>query len=207
MASYPRMADANATRAIIIACVLVSLAALFSRTVDVALMLGGGLIPARLTGHVEVVRGLPAVLTLLSSLFIHGGIGHLAFNMIFLGWIGRFVETILGARRFLVLYFVSGIVGGIIQVVFDPHSMVPVVGASGAISGIFAAYAMLFGKSGGKGERVRALQLAGLWIALQLATGMILNGEAGVGIAIGAHIGGFAAGLVLALPLARGAKR
>src|SRR3546814_18086623 len=105
-------------------------------------------------------HALPAPATLVSSIFLHGSWAHLAFNMLFLAWIGRFVEAVLGRWRYLLLFFVSGIVGGLAQVLLDPGSQIPVVGASGAISGVFAAHAMIFGRTGGKGDFVRAPQPA-----------------------------------------------
>lgn len=194
-----------ATRAIIIACVLIHLAvALGGPDFEMAMSLGGGLIPARLSGAMVYDHALPAPATLVSSIFLHGSWAHLAFNMLFLAWIGRFVEAVLGRWRYLLLFFVSGIVGGLAQVLLDPGSQIPVVGASGAISGVFAAHAMIFGRTGGKGEFARALQLAALWVGLQVATGLVLNTGVG-GIAVGAHVGGFLAGLAVALPLARAA--
>ena len=194
-----------ATRAIIMACVLIHLAvALGGAEFEITTSLGGGLIPARLSGAMVMDHALPAPVTLVSSIFLHGSWAHLGFNMLFLAWIGRFVEAVLGRWRYLLLFFVSGIVGGLAQVLLDPGSQIPVVGASGAISGVFAAHAMIFGRAGGKGEFARALQLAALWIGLQVATGYVLNTGAG-GIAIGAHVGGFLAGLAVALPLARAA--
>lgn len=194
-----------ATRAIIMACVLIHLAvALGGPDFEMAMSLGGGLIPARLSGAMVYDHALPAPATLVSSIFLHGSWAHLAFNMLFLAWIGRFVEAVLGRWRYLLLFFVSGIVGGLAQVLLDPGSQIPVVGASGAISGVFAAHAMIFGRTGGKGEFARALQLAALWVGLQVATGLVLNTGVG-GIAIGAHVGGFLAGLAVALPLARAA--
>ncbi|MBB4630512.1 rhomboid family intramembrane serine protease [Sphingosinicella soli] len=200
-----------ATRSIIIACVLIHLAVtLGGPAFEMAITLGGGLIPARISGtlvydHAILYdHAIPAPATLVSSIFLHGSWAHLGFNMLFLAWIGRFVEAVLGRWRYLLLFFVSGIAGGLAQVALDPASPVPVVGASGAISGVFAAHAMIFGRSGGKGEFVRALQLAALWIGLQIATGFVFNMDGG-GIAVGAHVGGFVAGLLTALPLARAA--
>lgn len=194
-----------ATRAIIIACVLIQLAVtLGGQAFEVAINMGGGLIPARISGSLVLDHAIPAPATLVSSIFLHGSWAHLGFNMLFLAWIGRFVEAVLGRWRYLLLFFVSGIAGGLVQVALDPGSPIPVVGASGAISGVFAAHAMIFGRSGGKGEFTRALQLAALWIGLQVATGLVLNTDGG-GIAVGAHIGGFVAGLITALPLARAA--
>lgn len=197
---------APATRAIVLACVAIQfIVTLAGPGFDNLMSLGGGLIPARLSGTINLPHALPAPFTLLSSLFLHAGWAHVGFNMLFLFWIGRFTEAILGSARYLVLFLVSGIVGGVAQVALDPASSIPVVGASGAISGVFAAHAMIFGRAGGRGEFVRALQLALLWIGLQLATGFVFNTQSGGGIAIGAHVGGFIAGLLLALPMARGA--
>jgi membrane associated rhomboid family serine protease len=195
--------DGQATRAVILAVFVVQLALTLGGAAFADLItLGGGLIPARLSGAIVVDHAIPAAATLVTSLFLHAGWAHAGFNMVFLYFVGRFTEAILGRWRFLWLFFASGIAGGIAQVALDPTSPIPVVGASGAISGVFAAHAMIFGKTGGRGELTRALQLAALWIGLQLATGVLLNVGEG-GIAIGAHVGGFLAGLVLALPLAR----
>jgi membrane associated rhomboid family serine protease len=194
----------HATRAIVIACVIVQAVLLLAGpAVDTAMALSGGLIPARLSGAASLDHALPAPLTLVSSIFLHAGIGHLGFNMLFLFLIGRFTEAILGRWRFLLLFFASGIAGGLAQVALDPASPIPVVGASGAISGVFAAHAMIFGRTGGKGELARALQLGLMWVGLQVATRFVFGAGGGPDIAIGAHIGGFVAGLLLALPLAR----
>jgi len=194
-----------ATRAIVIACVLIHLAVTLGGSgFEMAVSMGGGLIPARISGSLVYDHALPAPATLVSSIFLHASWAHLAFNMLFLAWIGRFVEAVLGRWRYLLLFFVSGIAGGLVQVALDPGSPIPVVGASGAISGVFATHAMIFGRSGGRGEFARAMQLAALWIGLQIATGLVFNTDGG-GIAIGAHVGGFVAGLIVALPLARAA--
>ncbi|OWV33868.1 hypothetical protein B5C34_10605 [Pacificimonas flava] len=170
---------------------------------------GMALIPARLTGYLTLVdAAVPAILTPLSMTFVHGGFGHLALNMVFLVFVGRFVEPLLGTARFLTLYFVSAVAGAMLETALAPESVVPHVGASGAISGVFAAHAMIFGRRrGNQTERNRALQLAAVWIGLQLLIGFVFNsGADGTGgIAIWAHVGGFVAGLILALPLARAA--
>ena len=195
--------DAQATRAIILACVLVELAlSVGGPGFSDLIALGGGLIPARISGAVVLDHALPAPFTLVTTMFLHAGWLHLGFNMVFLLFVGRFVEALLGPVRFLVLFMASGIAGSLVQVALDPASVLPVVGASGAISGVFAAHAMIFGRTGERSEAVRALQLAGVWIGLQVASGLVINSDGG-GIAIGAHIGGFLAGLLLALPLAR----
>ncbi|MGB7406726.1 MAG: rhomboid family intramembrane serine protease [Pacificimonas sp.] len=168
------------------------------------------LIPARLTGA-AVIPDLvvPALLTPVTMQFVHGGIGHLFLNMVFLIFIGRPVEGILGGGRFVGLYLVSGIAGAVLETALSPESLVPHVGASGAVAGVFAAYAMIYGqRKDHESERNQALKLAAVWIGLQLAIGLVFNtGGAGGGIAIWAHVGGFVCGLVLGLPLARDAIR
>ena len=167
-----------------------------------ALLFWGGLVPARLTLAVEGYVPLPgAVFTLFGHMFLHGGALHLLMNMLMLLAIGRILEPTLGSRRFLALYFVSGLVGGLAEWAWSPLSAVPAVGASGAISGLVAAQAMLFGRSE-RSPLVQALGLGVAWVLLQVLAGAALAGP-GMRIAIMAHIGGFIAGLALALPLGR----
>jgi membrane associated rhomboid family serine protease len=206
-----------ATRIIIIVCVAVELLFLFlgegfARTATFA----AGLVPARVTGSVVgVAEGpLPLAATFLTHIFLHGGWVHLAMNMVFLAWVGRQVEGLVGTVRFLLLFFAGGIAGGALQVLFTPSSVAPVVGASGAISAVFAAYALIFARSGEdpavilgmrlSGETVRALRYAALWIGVQLLTGAAFNAPGTPGIAIWAHIGGFVAGLLAVPFLKRG---
>jgi membrane associated rhomboid family serine protease len=120
----------------------------------------------------------------------------------------------VGTGRFLLLYFAGGVAGGALQLFFTQASVVPVIGASGAISAVFAAYALIFARSGEapatvlglrlSGEVVRALRYASLWIGLQLLTAVAFNAPGAPGIAIWAHIGGFLAGLVAVPFLKRG---
>lgn len=205
---------AYATHTILILCVAIQLLALvMGPAFDRNLMFSAGLVPARLTGEVIGIDSpLPAWLTLLTHQFLHGGLVHLAMNMVFLAWVGRMVEWRLGPSLFLLLYFLGGIAGGLMQVVMTPASVVPVVGASGAISAVFAAYALLFARSGEEparvlgmtisGETVRAFRFACLWIGLQLLTAVAFNTGSG-GVAIWSHIGGFLAGLLFGLPFIR----
>lgn len=204
---------AHATRAILIACVGLQLAAVLLGTAfNQSLLLAAGLVPARLTGEVIGLHGtVPAPLTLVTHQFLHGGLLHLAMNMVFLAWIGRQVEWLLGPIRLVMLFVLGGIVGGLLQVFMSPGSVVPIVGASGAISAVFATYALLFAKAGEapttlfgihiSGETVLAMRYAALWIGLQLLTAVAFNEPGGGGIAIWAHIGGFVAGLLFGLPL------
>ena len=204
-----------ATRIIILMCVGIELCFLFlGEDTARSVLRAAGLVPARVTGAVVgVAEGpLPMPLTFLTHIFLHSGWVHLAMNMVFLAWVGRQVEGFVGTGRFLLLFFAGGIAGGALQVLFTPASMAPVVGASGAISAVFAAYALMFARSSEEpttflglhlsAETVRALRYASLWIGLQLLTGVAFNAPGTPGIAIWAHIGGFVAGL-LAVPLLR----
>jgi membrane associated rhomboid family serine protease len=206
--------SAPVTRAIVAVCVLVQLTSTiggvaFSDT----LADHAALIPVRVVGFVPSrVGDVPAALTLLTSLFLHAGWIHLVLNMTFLLWVGRHVEIAVGRARFVLLYGVSGIVGGLLQVAVAPHSIEPVVGASGAIAGVFGAYAILFARSRAAARRVlgipvsaevaTALWYAITWIVLQLLTAVAFNAGVG-GIAIWTHIGGFIVGLIFAQPFIR----
>lgn len=213
-----RPPTAYATRAILITCVGLQLLALvMGAAFDQRLILTAGLVPARLTGEVIGLKGaLPAPLTLVTHMFLHGGLVHLAMNMVFLAWVGRQVEWLLGSARLLLLFLLGGIAGGLLQVVMTPTSVVPMVGASGAISAVFATYALLFAQSGERpgrflgiplsGETVRALRYAALWIGLQLLTAVAFNMPGTGGIAIWSHIGGFLVGLLFGLPYVRRLK-
>ena len=148
-----------------------------------------------------------AYVGLVSSIFLHAGWTHLLFNMLFFFWVGRAVEWILGGWRLVALFLLGGVMGGLAQIWADPLSGVPVVGASGAISAIFAAYALLFAQRRvaarqwmgvrWSGALLNALWVAAFWIGLQLAIGLLLSGPDGEGIAIWAHIAGFLTGLIL----------
>ena len=210
------------TRGLIIACVAFELVLLIGGDrLDEFATLKAGLIPGRVTGAVIGLPGsVPAPLTLLTSLFLHAGMAHLFFNMVFLAWVGRHVEWVIGRGRFLLLYFASGIAGGLLEVVMAPASPMPVIGASSAIAGVFGAYAVLFARSRAPGRRVLGIAIssevatatwyAAVWIGLQLMIGLAFNagpGALGVsGVAIWAHIGGFITGLIFAQPFIRGPR-
>jgi membrane associated rhomboid family serine protease len=165
------------------------------------LIFWGGLVPARLTLALDGQLPLASALsTLFGHMVLHGGALHLVLNMMMLIAIGRLLEPLLGSRRFLALYLLSGVAGGLAEWVWAPFSTVPAVGASGAISGLVAAQAMLFGQSK-RGPLLQALGLGVAWVVLQVVSGAVLAGP-GLRIAIMAHIGGFIAGLALARPLA-----
>lgn len=149
-----------------------------------------------------------------TSMFLHAGWLHLGGNMLYLWVFGDNIEDKLGHARYIVFYLVCGIISSALYVYVDPHSTVPTIGASGAISGIMGAYVLLFPKARVltvipififlQFVELPALVVLGLWFVLQFFSGLASLGyqtaEAG-GIAWWAHIGGFVAGLILILPM------
>lgn len=147
-------------------------------------------------------------LTVLSAMFMHGSLSHLLGNLLYLWIFGDNVEHRFGHRLFLLFYLVSGVAATLAQVALDPMSIVPTLGASGAISGVLGAYIVLFPRN-----RVHALLFfwvisipavvaIGVWIAIQFLEGWSFlqgPGASGGGVAYGAHIGGFAAGILLGI--------
>ncbi len=202
------------TRAIIAMCVVIQIVAAFGGgTIGEAISRHAGLIPARVSGVLAAgPSDVPAVLTLVTSLFLHAGWLHLAVNMSFLLWVGRHVEAVAGPIRFAALYLLGGIAGGLLQLAVAPASLVAVVGASGAIAGVFAAYALLFARRRIATRRILGVAIPGevstalwylaTWVALQFLTALAFN-TGGGGVAVWAHIGGFVVGLIAARPLAR----
>ncbi len=165
----------------------------------------GGFIPARLSGLVDPPGFVPALLTPLSSALLHGGFLHLAFNLLMFVFCGRFVESVIGGVPSLILYVAGAYAAALAQWAVGPGSVVPMIGASGAISATVGAYAVFFSRSQVRGIGpfspfvVRVVWLAAGWVFIQSLIG--LAGVAGGQVAIAAHIGGFIAGLALARPL------
>jgi membrane associated rhomboid family serine protease len=165
-----------------------------------------GLVPA---------DGPAAVVTLLTSTFLHAGWLHVLSNMLYLGVFGPPVERRLGAAQFALLYIASGLVGNVAYLLAQPESQVPAVGASGAIAGLIAAHLFLFpGATLGSlapvlflhvVESTPTLLLLLIWLATQLLSSVAAL-TASTGIAWWAHVGGFASGLALA-PLMRSQRR
>ena len=173
-------------------------------------LLRGGMFPIRLSGEALDLSGhgwlVPAWLTPLSAAFLHSGLLHLSFNMLMLLFCGRFVEQAIGPGLMAILYVVGAYAAAIAQYAIDSSSMIPMVGASGAISAILGAYALLFARNKVDpvgpipGHIVRIVWLTLAWVAIQLMIGLATSGNL-QGIAIFAHIGGFVAGLILTRPL------
>ena len=165
-----------------------------------------GVVPARLSGLIEITPAVPAWLTPLSSTLVHGGALHLALNLLMLVWCGTKVERILGAGPIIFLYVVGAYTAAIAQWLSSPVSSTPMIGASGAISAIIGAFALSFGQqkrlvsSPSLNRTLNALWLLAAWVVLQIMTGL-LAGVQGFLLATPAHIGGFIAGLLLQRPL------
>lgn len=153
----------------------------------------------------------PVWLSPLTCMFLHGSVLHLGGNMLFLWIFGNNVEDLLGSGRYLVFYLVCGLVAVGAHVASAPGSSVPVIGASGAVSGVLGAYALSYPNA-----RVRTLVPIGfflttvyvpaiffllLWFGMQVVSGALQPAGDGAGVAWWAHVGGFVAGVVLARPL------
>lgn len=166
---------------------------------------GYGLVPQRLTTQPTV----ESLVTVLTSMFMHGGFMHVLGNLWFLHIFGDNVEDNMGPARFAVFYLLCGAAAAIAQIAVNPGSLVPMVGASGAIAGVLAAYLVLY-----PGARVVTLipififihwtelpawVFIALWFGLQFFSGLGALSNAGGGVAYWAHIGGFVAGLALVM--------
>ena len=149
---------------------------------------------------------LPAWLTIFSSMFLHGGWMHLIGNMLYLWVFGNNVEDAMGHKRFVLFYLSCGLLAALTQAVFNADSEIPMIGASGAISGVLGAYVLLHPHA-----RIlviipigiliytpwiAAYWVLGFWFVLQLINSLISASDMG-GVAYGAHIGGFVAGMLL----------
>jgi membrane associated rhomboid family serine protease len=169
-----------------------------------------GAIPCRLTGACPAPAEFPPpILTVFTSMFLHGGLLHIGGNMLYLWIFGNNVEDVLGHARFLVFYLLSGLGAAAAQTLLSPSSNVPMIGASGAISGVLGAYLVLFPYARVLtlltiGFFVRfvyipAVAVLGFWIVVQFLNGLVSLrvADAGGGVAWFAHIGGFIAGVAL----------
>jgi len=174
-----------------------------------------GLVPAVVTGRAELPPGIaviPPWATALTYMFMHGGFWHLAGNMLFLWIFGNNIEEAMGHTRFLFFYVACGIVAVFSQVLPNPGSMIPIVGASGAISGVLGAYMLLFPRArvllglplgflNVEFGRFPAIWVLATWFSLQLlfvvVAAALAGDESRGGIVFGAHIAGFIAGVAL----------
>ena len=198
------------TAALIVACVAVYLVqtSLSVRGAN-EMILGLAVIPRVLTGGIRLAPELvlvPAWLTLVTSAFLHGGFFHLAGNMLYLWIFGDNIEDAMGHVRFIAFYAICAAVAALVQVAADPASEIPLIGASGAISGVLGAYLVLHPR-----RKVWVLIIfrvvplpvwlvLGTWIAFQVGSVAVLAGP-GDNTAWWAHIGGFLAGMALIVPM------
>ncbi len=173
-----------------------------------------GLIPAEFWSGKDLppTVSFPIWLTLLTSMFLHGGLLHILSNMLYLWIFGDNVEGALGHGRFLIFYLLSGAGGAGLQLAASASSTAPMIGASGAIAGVMGAYLVLFPWSRILTlvpfffflhfVEVPAVLILGLWFVIQFLSGLLDPGGVG-GVAWFAHLGGFLAGALLVFPLKR----
>jgi membrane associated rhomboid family serine protease len=180
-------------------------------------LLAFGAVPVRLLGAGVAPgggpAGVPPSVTIVSSMFLHGGLWHLAGNMLYLWIFGNNIEDALGHLRFLFFYLISGVIAVYAHAVTDPGSAVPMIGASGAVSGVLGAYLVLFPRARVlalvpmgfvmQTVHVPAVFVLGFWIVIQFLYGLLSLGGPGGGVAWFAHVGGFLAGVVLIRLLVR----
>lgn len=150
---------------------------------------------------------LPPPLTLVTSQFLHGDFFHLGFNMLFLWIFGDNVEAKLGYIRYPIFYLICGVISALVQVLTFPNAGIPLIGASGAISGVMGAYIVRYPFARIQTLflfvifiriiRMPALVFLGIWLILQLVMGIPTYGSDDGGVAYFAHIGGFVAGMLL----------
>ncbi len=167
-----------------------------------AVVYGGGFVAGRYTGVLPF--DLAAVVSPLTYLFLHGSILHLSINIGTLMAFGTGLEKSMGIRKMLALYFLTGFAGALVHFLFYPYSTSPLIGASGAISGLFGGVLMMMFFTGALGQGVsRILPLVLVWLGITLFFGFfsIPGSEGPIGWA--AHLGGFLAGLALFKPLMR----
>jgi membrane associated rhomboid family serine protease len=145
---------------------------------------------------------LPVYLNFLSSMFMHGGFMHIFGNMLFLWIFGDNVENAIGHIRYAIFYLICGFAAAAGQILMGPDSVIPMLGASGAISGVLGGYVLLYPRRQVRAiifnfiTTVPAFVAIGIWIGYQLILGFFTPAGSG-GVAYTAHIGGFAVGLLL----------
>jgi len=187
-------------------CVLIFLAQFSSQSYKTGqLFYSFGLIPSVLMGNSKLQMDLyviPAWLTILTSMFMHGGFMHLIGNMLYMWIFADNIEDSLGPKKFLIFYILAGVGASMTQVFMDTSSQIPMVGASGAIGGVLGAYLINYPNAKvlvlipfgffSQLIKIRALYVLGFWFILQFIS-------SGGGVAYAAHIGGFISGIILIL--------
>ena len=159
----------------------------------------GGFIPARASLAFPFAHAAPFALTPLSATLLHGGLLHIGLNLVMLVFCGRPVESVIGGARLALLYVFGAYAAAFGQYLVEPASQAPMIGASGAISAVLAAYALMFGRETSPtrgGRLLRALWLLLAWTLIQWGIS-VATATGPFAIATAAHVGGFAGGLAL----------
>lgn len=194
----------------IVACVVVFLWQLSLGSGGQKAVYALGVIPSVLFGYERLppeLAVIPAWATAFTSMFMHGGWMHLIGNMLYLWIFGNNVEDAMGHQRFVIFYAACGLAAVGLHAAMDAHSNVPLIGASGAISGVLGAYLLLYPRARVlvaiplgfiiHTTRLPAAWVLGFWFVLQLINSLLSAGAQGGGVAFGAHVGGFLAGMLL----------
>jgi len=195
-------------------CVLVFLIQLSSPSYRTGqLFYSYGLIPSVLMGHNQLpldLYAIPAVVTIFSSMFMHGGFMHIIGNMLYMWIFADNIEDDIGSKKFIIFYLLSGVGAAMTQVLIDTESQVPMVGASGAIGGVLGAYLINHPKAKvlvlipfgffSQLLKIKAIYVLGFWFILQFIS-------QGGGVAYAAHVGGFVSGVILILLLNKKNKK
>jgi membrane associated rhomboid family serine protease len=168
-----------------------------------------GSIPAVVLGHEKLpdsIASIPPVFSVFTSMFLHGGWMHLLGNMWFLWIFGNNIEEVMGRLRYLIFYLICGLLASWSHILANMNSVIPTIGASGAIGGVLGAYIMIYPRARvytliflGFFIRlmyVPAAVILGYWFIIQLLSGSFSGGQSG-GVAFWAHVGGFLAGAIL----------
>ena len=180
------------------------IAALLGQSAQAAYALG--FIPLRLTVPGVPIAAVPAFLTPLTATLVHSGLVHLGFNLLIMLWCGSQVERVIGASGIVVMYVIGAYAAALAQWGINPHGSVPMIGASGAISAVMGAFALSYGRARAFTNNLRlnrwinVVWLMVAWVVLQVMMGWLGN-QQGYLLATPAHVGGFAAGLLLQRPL------
>lgn len=200
------------TYSIIAICVIVFILEITSSSYNNGqLFYSYGLIPAVFTGQATLpneIAGLPTEITLISSMFMHGGFMHLIGNMLYMWIFADNIEDEIGPIRFLIFYLLAGMAAALTQVYLNTSSTIPMIGASGAIGGVLGAYIVNHPKAKvlvlipfgffSQIIKIPALYVLGFWFVLQFINSS-LSSSTGGGVAYGAHIGGFIFGVIAIL--------
>jgi len=194
------------TIAIIAINVLVYLAVNLDPSLAQRVVYSFGALPAAIMGAGSP-QPVPPAMTIFTSMFLHGGLFHLGGNMLYLWIFGNNIEDKLGHLKFLAFYLLGGTAAVYAHAVTEPHSMVPMIGASGAIAAVLGAYLLLYPRASVytviflgffiQVVRLPALIVIGFWAIIQIVNGLVSRGFGGGGVAWFAHVGGFVFGVAV----------